>query len=1156
MKELIAKIASDQIVCVKPIDFWRYALDRQYRIYLTDPKYKQSRDAKKWFQDCMDSHEISQMSFIDVKQWSWCLKYDGFYVRLKLDSTNTWKIYSRNGIEYNPPTSFLKHLTIKFPKGVEIEAELVYDTDQRCLEVDRADEKKRIVKRTKDFDKLHVSALRSKKDMSAWNGLRLVLFSFVWKDETFQDSFKMGAQRIEQSQHLHPHITICSYKKVVSTADAIEIFKSVVQMGLEGIIVRKNTAKYSNEPVSSDTTSTIFKMKPKIVTAQEQKFKFKSVVKKAREGGVRAEVEYEVPNFQIAFPPNCIFTDSRDPGALDPNHFYSKRLKWHEQAPSKMNVWDLNNLGMRHVCFATDLDLSFQVQPKEHPDKEEIVNQMLIQTQPFSFIVETVYLVLDMFVYKPSVMEEGMVVMGQKTMIKIGNKHVLDIGILKLAGKTDEVVKAQTYIHKKYIRNHIQEKQHELGPTEELFETLMLLLQHIPYDNKKFVFVVNNQHVLKDFKSLGKKIIDLKDVELGKLRKIETFESKEAENKIKESIAKKEIEIGFFTGMINRLQKNEKARRQQVDVVFMQPYRQDKKGIPFPNYISGQVTSKAQDPNSFCALLSRDLEESEFMTLSEQQFNLYLELQKLWNFIGDPVKRQNAAKICRLNELPEPFEENIIYLDLVFDMKAIIGLKVNKKDKKTHEAQKEARQEFYTKLDECGVNYQQQLAYLYHKLEKYSKDHNKNRLITLRDFQDIFHPAYEIEKSCPNDPATGKFPYRTEPGSTGINQWHRAWHMSYAFFKSKDLSVDWTVPVVPVPEKNSSTQQQDVVMQSRDPVPSPPREQQPSSSSSRDPVPLRPREQQPSTSKSKDSVPSRPPEQQPSSSTSRDPVPSGSSSSSKKRPSSSHIQSSGNTHVVDMTDSPPTSPPRSSRPQKDNNTIVVDDSPPASPPRSSRPQKDNNTIVIHDSPPASPPQASQKDPKKPRIDLQDENPDEMETEDERSPILSYRSSTKKAYDEMETDNERSPILSYKPSTKKISYEMETDDEVDETKDSAQAPEEDEGEEMYPQEEDEGDEMYPQEEDEADENADASKEPEEEERDLTHAKAWLKAQMEADAEAEKKRLRDEKYKGRHATLKEYFEDWEEDKKWEEEKNKRSQKLHISALLHQLKIYAME
>jgi hypothetical protein len=143
-------------------------------------------------------------------------------------------------------------------------------------------------------------------------------------------------------------------------------------------------------------------------------------------------------------------------------------------------------------------------------------------------------------------------------------------------------------------------------------------------------------------------------------------------------------------------------------------------------------------------------------------------------------------------------------------------------------------------------------------------------------------------------------------------------------------------------------------------------------------------------------------------------------------------------------------------------------------------------------------------------------------------------------------------------------------------------------------------MYPPEEDEPDENADASKEPEqeevglsrarawlkaemkthakaerkrlrdekykdrpptakepeEEERDLTHAKAWLKAQMEADAEAEKKRLRDEKYKDRPPTAEEYLQDLEEDEQWEQEKNKQSQKLHISALLHQLKIYATE
>jgi uncharacterized membrane protein len=82
-------------------------------------------------------------------------------------------------------------------------------------------------------------------------------------------------------------------------------------MGLEGIVLRKSAAKYSNEPNTGDTIPSIYKMKQKIVTVQEQKFKFKEVVKKAREGGVRAEVEYEVPNFQNE-QRNCTFTDSRE----------------------------------------------------------------------------------------------------------------------------------------------------------------------------------------------------------------------------------------------------------------------------------------------------------------------------------------------------------------------------------------------------------------------------------------------------------------------------------------------------------------------------------------------------------------------------------------------------------------------------------------------------------------------------------------------------------------------------------------------------------------------------------------------------------------------------------------------------------------------------
>jgi ATP-dependent DNA ligase len=215
------------------------------------------------------------------------LKYDGFYVRLKRDSTNTWRIYSRNGIQYHPPTSFLQHLTTDFPDGVEIEAELVYDTDQTCPKVKRENEKQRIVKRTKDFDKLHVSALRSKKDMSAWNGLRLVLFALVWKGETFKNSFKMGKQIIEKSQHRHPHIRSCNYMEVKSTADTIEIFKSVVQMGLEGIVLRKSTAKYSNEPNTGDTIPSVYKMRERGA---------------GHEGGANFQNEQR----------NCTFTDSRE----------------------------------------------------------------------------------------------------------------------------------------------------------------------------------------------------------------------------------------------------------------------------------------------------------------------------------------------------------------------------------------------------------------------------------------------------------------------------------------------------------------------------------------------------------------------------------------------------------------------------------------------------------------------------------------------------------------------------------------------------------------------------------------------------------------------------------------------------------------------------
>jgi len=1121
LKELISKIVSDQIVCVKPIDFWRYALLPQYKNYLNNPESKQTREAKKWISETRNSNQIAPISFTDVNsEWSWCLKYDGFYVRLQRDSTNKWKIYSRRGIEYHPPTSFLQHLTTEFPEGVEIEAELVSDTNQMCLEQDREDVQRRIVKRTKDFDKLHVSALRSKEDMTAWNGLRLVLFAFVWEGRTFEDSFEDGTKIIENSKEKHPHISTCVYETVSSTPEAIEIFKSVVQMGLEGVVLRKKTTLYSKNPITDDSQHSIYKMKQKVVTDHPQQFIFKRQVKRAREGGVRAENEYEVPAFQAKneVPRKCTFTDAGESGEQDQNNFYTKRLKWHEQAPSKMNVWDLNNLGMRHTCFATNLDLSFEVEPNKHPSKEETVKRVLTQTQPFSFIVETVYLFLDMIVYTPSVWENKTNENKLTKEVQLGQEHVLDIGMLKFTGKTGETIKAQKFHHKKYIRSYTEEQQKEVGSTSELFQILMLFLHHIPYDNKKFVFVVDGNNVFQTFKDLREKLINLKNLELTKL-KIEAFNTEAIENERQELIAKKEMENGFFKGIVNRIEKNKKARQQQVEVVFMQEYRKDEK-IGWGNDVAGRIPSITTNANSFYALLSRELSEEEFEKYAKQQFDTYVTLQKLWNFTDkSEADRLKINKVCRLNALPTPFVENIIYLDLVFDMKAPISEMVTKQYQNEHDKKKEMRKDFYDEIKKkYADNYRVEIKTLYKKLEKYSKENDGRRFITFTDFLNIFHPAREIEKVCPNDPATGNFPYRT---ATDINRWHRAWHMSYAFFKNKEMSVDWTVPAEPVPENGDPVQQPAVSVQSREPTPSPSR-----------PQPAAQPPHIPEVVNLIDSAPTSPArEQQPPQ------IP----------------------QVVDLTDSPPTSPARISDRQQERD------------PKKPRLSTPNHT---HDQPSSSSQDSTSvqgdaernqaPSPDAPMVisDVEDpqtsnevhapqgDNPDEIMSDDEQSPILLHEPS--KAVDEMETDDEQSPILSFKPSTTVVDA-MKSDDEPSTEKND----EEDENEEVN----DEEDEMNEEEQDEA------GMSPKE---DRPSASDWVNAEVEADKKAEKKRRRAERKNGPRPSAKEWIERSDEDsgpdakptdeelKEWSEKIDyiDSSKMIYISTLLRQLKIYSTE
>lgn len=818
---LIKKIISDQMVCVKPIDFWRYALLPKFKDDLSASESNRTANAKEWISHARRSREIPHDKFPDMTgEWSWCLKYDGFYVRLKRDSTNKWRICSRSGLEYHPPTSFLQHLPIDLPEGMEIEAELVSDTDQKCPVDARGNAQKRIVKRTQGFGKLHVSSLRSTKDMSVWNGLRLVLFAFPRKDQTFENSFKDGKARIAEHQDKYPHISVCNYTKVRSTQDAIDIFKSVVQMGLEGIVLRKTATVYTNEP-SNDHS--IYKMKQKIVTDKPQKFK--QIIKVGKPD--KAEKEYTVPNFQATNEPArvCEFTDSRDiAGPKDQNDFYTKHLKWHEEAGSKMNVWDLNNLGMRHTCFVTDLDLPFEVKPMTLPSQESRVEKLLTETKPFSFIVETVYLFLVLNVQRPpvSVKEtttktENGVTAEKEYMSYKGLAHVIDIGMLKFTGKTGEPVEAQKSHCQKYTRSHVEVRKEELGETSRLFETLLLFLQHIPYDNKKFVFVVDDQKVLKEFKSLGDELIDLRKSELRRLSKELTEKKKGSDAKVIEDlISQKEIENGFFRGIMNRLEKNDTARKQQVEVLYMQPYRKDK-GIQWDTeHVAGKIPSQKKDPTSFYALLSRELEPRQFESLAETQFNLYVQLQNLWNFIGvdasDTNTRRKNATIYRLNPLPAAFtfDNKTIYLDLVFDMQPlkIPDARFKTDTLKALAERNGARKPFYDELERLGQDYG--LRRLNKMLAEYSKNNNLNKCITLADFKNIFGPARAVEKDCPDDPVTHTFPYRTDPGNLGKNRFHQAWHMSYAFFKKKEMIARWAVPVGANDSAPASTRQRQV----------------------------------------------------------------------------------------------------------------------------------------------------------------------------------------------------------------------------------------------------------------------------------------------------------------------------------------------------------
>jgi hypothetical protein len=66
----------------------------------------------------------------------------------------------------------------------------------------------------------------------------------------------------------------------------------------------------------------------------------------------------------------------------------------------------MNNIGIRHLCLATDQDVTFAVPAVssgnvQRVQQEDIVENMMIASQPFQLNLETVYLFIACKVSEP-----------------------------------------------------------------------------------------------------------------------------------------------------------------------------------------------------------------------------------------------------------------------------------------------------------------------------------------------------------------------------------------------------------------------------------------------------------------------------------------------------------------------------------------------------------------------------------------------------------------------------------------------------------------------------------------------------------------------------------------------------------------------------------
>jgi len=373
-------------------DFWREALIPDSNIRQDIKLYNKWDDAKtrslkkhaRNYSKINEAAEAKMMPayfFQDVRGWMWSVKEDGYCVILSRDDEGKWSMQLRSGLELKPPRAFLQGLD-QSPNLPPVMVGELLTSFHGCSASDRKDAGRRTFQRNEQFAIIHRvlagarSSDSSRKDPEkakaheqAWVGLRVKVFAFPNNSMDMQTTYETSCALMRQSMHLHPHIGMCQSGILTSTQDAIDKFKQVVQMGLEGIVIVDPEVKYGTRLVldrHEDEVGTFYKLKQKVVTPGVKFTNFGVSREEWKDGIVHTEHAYttNIDGKQIHF------SDRQDRDSA-----YS-RLKYMEYSPAMGSRFPCQT-GYRHMHFANADDMSVEVPTAERCPADAVILRIL-----------------------------------------------------------------------------------------------------------------------------------------------------------------------------------------------------------------------------------------------------------------------------------------------------------------------------------------------------------------------------------------------------------------------------------------------------------------------------------------------------------------------------------------------------------------------------------------------------------------------------------------------------------------------------------------------------------------------------------------------------------------------------------------------------------